>query len=148
MTINILILIIAGIYVLVFVFLLIDFDQECMGNARCISGKVTQITDGDTIQVDGQSIRFALTSTPELFEENGILAKEFVENVCPVGSSVFVDEDDGQTKGSFGRIIGVVYCNGETLNQLVLESGNGKISTEFCSESEFSNTEWAKSNGC
>ncbi|EPA04997.1 nuclease-like protein [Candidatus Nitrosarchaeum limnium BG20] len=121
---------------------------ECTGNARCIKGLVTDVIDGDTIKVDGQSIRFALSSAPELNESDGKIAKDFINGICPVGSSVTVNEDDGQTKGSYDRILGVIYCNGENLNEQLLESGYGSMSTEFCSVSEFSNSEWAKKYGC
>ena len=121
---------------------------ECSGNAGCIPGIVTKIIDGDTIKVYGKSIRFALTSTPELNEFGGIESKEFIESVCPVGSTVLVDEDDKQTEGSYGRIIGVIYCNGLNLNEELLEYDHGYLSSGFCSNSEFSETDWAQKFGC
>ncbi|EGG42123.1 Micrococcal nuclease (thermonuclease)-like protein [Candidatus Nitrosarchaeum limnium SFB1] len=125
-----------------------SFVSECTGNARCIKGLVTDVIDGDTIKVDGQYIRFALSSALELNESDGKIAKDLINGICPIGSSVIVDEDDGQTKGSYGRILGVIYCNGENLNEQLLESGYGSMSTEFCSVSEFSNSEWAQKYGC
>ena len=122
--------------------------DECSGDAGCITGIVTKIIDGDTIKVHGKSVRFALASTPELNEFGGIESKEFIESVCPVGSTALVDEDDKQTKGSYGRIIGVVYCNGLNLNGELLESGFGYISSNFCSKSEFAKENWAQRNGC
>lgn len=122
--------------------------QKCMGNARCITGIVTDVIDGDTIKVDGQSIRFALVSAPELNQPEGITAKDFINDICPVGSTATIDEDDGQTKGSYGRILGVIYCNGKNLNELLVESDYGYLSKEFCSVSEFSNSTWAKNYGC
>ena len=130
------------------VFIIIPFDPMCSGEAECITGKVTKIIDGDTIKVDDKSIRFALTSTPEINDEGGILAKEYVEKICPVGSSVLVDEDDMQTEGSYGRMIGLIKCNGVILNESVLESGYGEISTRYCKTSEFANSDWAKRFGC
>jgi len=121
---------------------------ECTGDARCITGLVTDVIDGDTIKVDGQSIRFTLSSAPELNESDGESAKDFINEICPVGSTVTVDEDDGQKEGSYDRILGVIYCNGENLNEQLLESGYGKMSTEFCPVSEFSNDSWAKKYGC
>ena len=121
---------------------------QCQGDAACFSGKVTAIVDGDTIKVDGESIRFALASSPEEYEEGGKTATLFLENTCPVGSTVLVDEDDGQQEGSYGRMIGVVYCNGQNLNQALLDSDNGYLSTEFCDISEFGTTEWAHLYGC
>ena len=52
---------------------------QCQGNAYYISGgMVTRVIDGDTIIVNGQSIRFTLTSTPELSETGGIEAENLV----------------------------------------------------------------------
>jgi len=121
---------------------------QCLGKARCITGIVTDVIDGDTIKVDGQSIRFALASAPELSEPEGMIAKDFINGICPVGSTVTVDEDDGQTNGSYGRILGVIYCNEKNLNEQLVESDYGYLNKEFCSVSEFSNNVWAKKYGC
>lgn len=123
-------------------------SQGCLGTARCIPGTVTQIIDGDTIKVDGQSIRFALASAPELSEYGGIEAKDFIDDKCPVNSTVLIDEDDGQTEGSYERIIGVIYCNGKNLNEELIESGHGYLTSGFCSRSEFSNQAWTQKHGC
>jgi len=125
-----------------------SLTQNCSGNAKCITGIVTLVIDGDTIKVDGQSIRFALVSAPELKDSGGIESKDFIDSLCPVGSTALIDEDDGQTEGSYGRIIGVIYCNGKNLNEELIKSGNGYLSLEFCSKSEFSNDTWAQNNGC
>jgi len=123
-------------------------SQECSGTARCITGTVTSVIDGDTIKVDGQSIRFALASAPELNEFNGPEARDFIENLCPVGSTVLVDEDDGRTEGSFGRILGVIHCNGVNLDEELLDAGLGDILLEHCSTSEFADDYWAVKHGC
>ena len=120
----------------------------CSGTASCLTGKVTRITDGDTIDLDHTPIRFALASAPELDTAEGHDAKDFIAQICPVGSSAVVDEDDGQTGGSYGRIIGVVYCNGANLNEELVKSGHGYISSRFCSSSEFSTHPWAQKFGC
>ena len=125
-----------------------QLEIECMGDARCIAGTVTRVIDGDTIKVDGQSIRFALSSAPEMDEPDGIKAKNFVQTLCPVGTKAVVDEDDGQTLGSYGRILGVVYCNGLNLNEELLDSGLGYLSSGFCNSSEFTNEYWAQKYGC
>ena len=121
---------------------------ECSGDARCIPGIITKIIDGDTVKVYGKSVRFALSSAPELNESGGINSKKFIENICPVGSTVLVDEDDGQTQGSYGRIIGVIYCNGLNLNEELLANGSGHLSSGFCNTSEFSSHKWAQKFGC
>ncbi len=126
----------------------VEQSNDCSGSARCFTGIVTQVIDGDTIKVEGQSIRFALTSTPELNEFGGVEAKNFIEEICFVGSSALVDEDDGQTEGSYGRIIAVIYCNGFNLNEAILDADLGILSSGFCSSSEFSTHGWAQRYGC
>jgi len=120
-------------------------SQGCSGKARCFTGKVTKIVAGDTIHVAGQSIRLAIVSSPELNKPSGLGAQHFVQQICPVGSNVFVDEDDGQTQGSFGRIVALVYCNGVNLNKAVIEDGFGEISIDSCHKSEFALNSWS---GC
>lgn len=126
----------------------IETSQDCLGEARCFSGTVTKIVDGDTINVDGESIRFALAMAAELDEYGGIDAREFVSLLCPVGSIVLVDEDDGQTEGSHDRLIGVIHCNGINLNEAVIEEGHALLGSGFCSISEFSEENWAQKYGC
>ncbi len=124
-------------------------SHDCSGTARCITGTVTKIVDGDTIHVDGQSIRFALASAPELGSYGaGVKETEFIQSICPVGSTALVDEDDEQTQGSYGRIVGVVYCNGMNLNSELLDSGMGYMEFRFCDISEFGNSDWAIKHGC
>ncbi len=123
-------------------------SQECSGTARCITGTVTSVIDGDTIKVDGQSIRFALASAPELNEFQGTEARNFIDEICPVGSTATVDEDDAQTEGSYGRIVGAIYCNGMNLNSELLDADLGYIDFRFCDISEFGNSDWALKHGC
>jgi len=140
-----------GVVIIVIIatlFLVIPQNQDCLGDARCIKGQVTEVIDGDTIKVEAQSVRFALSSSPEMYDEKGVAAKDYLEKVCPIGSQVLVDEDDGQTMGSYGRIIALVRCNGLILNEAMLEENHATLSKEFCSISEFSNSNWAQDNGC
>ena len=121
----------------------------CQGSAGCFTGTVTEVTDGDTIVVDDVHVRLALTSTPELDETYGIEAKEFTENICPVGSNALVDEDDGQIGGSYGRTIAKVYCGKTLLNSALFDKkGLAKIDTSFCTISEFAVEDWAQKYGC
>jgi len=79
---------------------------NCLGTAKCFTGIVTKVIDGDTLKVNGESIRFSLASAPELKGYGGVDSKNFIETICPVGSTVTVDEDDGYVIGSYGRIVG------------------------------------------
>lgn len=123
-------------------------NPQCIGTARCIYGSVTRIIDGDTIVVGDKSIRFALVNTPEFGDSDYYPSRNYIEKICPVGSTVLVDEDDGQTQGSFGRIIAKIYCNNLVLNEEILKSGHAVILTQFCKVSEFAKEAWAKKFGC
>lgn len=116
---------------------------ECRGTARCLAGTVTHVVDGDTLDVGDDRIRLALVNTPEVGEPGYQEAKDFTANLCPVGSQARVDEDDGQTGGSYGRIVAVVYCGGENLNARLVSAGHAVVLTEFCAVSEFSGEAWA-----
>jgi len=125
-----------------------SLSQDCSGTARCITGTVTKIVDGDTIHVDGESVRFALASAPELSGYGGVESRNFIQTICPIGSDVIVDEDDGQTGESFGRMIGVIYCNGMNLNAELLDADLGYLENRFCDSSEFASDPWAQKHGC
>jgi endonuclease YncB( thermonuclease family) len=122
----------------------------CKGSADCFTGIVTEIVDGDTIDVNNVRVRLSMVNTPERGEAGYNEATEITESVCPVGANALVDEDDGQKEGSYDRLIGVVYCNGSTtsLNQVLLEQGKAIVYEDFCGVSEFANDKWVTSFGC
>jgi hypothetical protein len=129
-------------------------SSECKGQADCFRGTVTEIVDGDTLDVNNVRVRLALVNTPGSGENGYTEAIDFVQSVCDVGTTALVDEDDGQKEGSFDRVIGLVYCgndninNKKSLNELLLEGGYAVIYQDFCSISEFSSSSWAQSRGC
>jgi micrococcal nuclease len=110
-----------------------------------ISGPVTHVVDGDTLDINDIRIRLSLVNTPEIGEAGFVPAKEFVESLC-LDKDGQVDIDDGQRQGSFGREIGIVYCDGINLNSELMKKGYAAISAEFCEVSEFSAEPWAKSS--
>jgi endonuclease YncB( thermonuclease family) len=120
----------------------------CKGTARCYQSTVTRIVDGDTLYVNNDSIRLTLVDAPEYNEEGGNEATELASSICPIGSKAIVDEDDGQTAGSYGRIVAVVYCNARNLNAELIINGYATIYEEFCNVSEFANEDWVKRYGC
>jgi endonuclease YncB( thermonuclease family) len=128
--------------------------SECQGQADCFRGTVTEIVDGDTLDVNNVRVRLALVNTPERGENGYTEAIDFVQSVCSVGTTALVDEDDGQKEGSFDRVIGLVYCGGDninnkkSLNELLLELSNAVIYQDFCGISEFSLASWAQRYGC
>jgi len=128
--------------------------NECQGQADCFRGTVTEIVDGDTIDINNVRVRLALINTPERGESGYTEAIDFVESVCNVGTTALVDEDDRQKEGSFDRLIGLVYCgddginNKKSLNELLLERRYAVIYQDFCNISEFSSASWVQRYGC
>jgi micrococcal nuclease len=119
-----------------------------MGSARCFTGKVTRIVDGDTIDVNDIRIRLTLVNTPEIGQPLYREARQFTASLCPVGSAVLVDQDDGQLEGSFDRMIGKVFCGDKVLNSELLDAGLAEILQRYCNESEFSDEDWAQQYSC
>lgn len=110
-----------------------------------LSGAVTDVVDGDTLDVNGIRIRLALVNTPEVGQPGFDSAKRFVENLCLFKSGE-VDMDDGQRQGSFGREIGVVYCERVNVNQALMNNSLATIDVSFCDVSEFAHEVWAVSH--
>lgn len=108
-----------------------------------LSGPVTYIVDGDTLDVNDVRVRLALVDTPERGEIGYQSAKTFTKDVC-LGKQAEVDIDDGQRGGDrYGREIGVVYCDGVNINSELLDKELASIYTEYCDISEFANDQWA-----
>lgn len=153
-------IVIVAVAMLVFVSFLYYFESTgsdavlsevpgtCKGSAGCFYGTVTGVIDGDTITVDGNKIRLAIVDTPEEHEEGYADATSFTSSVCPIGSTVVVDQDDFQTRGSYGRTIAEVTCGDVVLNRALLESGMAVIEKNLCEKSEFSTETWATEFGC
>ncbi len=130
----------------------IFLKSMCKGSAACFRGVVKNVIDGDTLEINGETVRLALVDTPEKWEDGYETAKNFTESICSVGSNAIVDEDDLQTSRSHRRIVAVVYCKTNekfvNLNEELLKAGYAVVLTDFCNRSEFANEEWAKLNGC
>ncbi len=118
-------------------------DPRCTGGAQCIAGNVTRVIDGDTLDVGDVRVRLALVNAGELGTFKGDIAHRIVGAVCQAGSAAVIDEDDGQTQGSYGRMLGVVWCGNVNLNELLVDIKYGQIDTRYCHASEFSEEPWA-----
>ena len=119
-------------------------------NSRCTTGTITEIFDGGNVRVGNALFRLALVSPPELDEIGGQEAKEFLEEICPVGSDALVDQDDLRPLEHLtgtGRIMAVVYCNGLNLNEELVEHDFEYFDSTYCYTSEFADDPWAK-EGC
>lgn len=128
--------------------MLMENEVICGGSAECFTGEVTNIVDGDTIDIGDIRIRLSLTNTPELDEGGYKAAKDFTSDLCPVGSRALVDQDDIQLVDVYGRMLAKVTCGDNNLNAELIYNGYAGILTEYCAESEFSIEDWAQEYGC
>ena len=118
------------------------------------TGTITKVIDGDTVDIltpvgnesRTERIRLVLVDAPEYMQQGFIEAKNFVMEMC-LEKNVLVDPDDNQDK-SYGRIVGVLYCDGSNMNAEILDKDLASIYGSFCSVSELGNSDWAKRNGC
>jgi len=138
-------ILIPSIILISILFFLIN-QESTQPSTKYYQGKITKIIDADTLEIDNKTIRLALVDAPEYYEDKGKEAKEFISNICPIGSTAIIDEDQGQTAGSYGRVIAVVYCNKRNLNAELINNNYGIIDKRFCNVSEFANEDWAE--GC
>lgn len=121
---------------------------ECIGTKLCIKDKVKRVVDGDTIYTKDYKIRLSLTNTPERTEKGFKEALLFTKKMCPVGSSITIDQDDKQPFDKYKRLVGKVTCSGKVLNSELLENCHANILTQYCKKSEFATESWAKKFGC
>ena len=98
---------------------------------------VQRVVDGDTVDlfVDcgfnimrKERIRFYGVDAWETRgeeREEGLKAKEFVQNLLPVGSECVVRT--GKEQGKFGRYLGEIFVNDRSLNEMLLEEGHAEV---------------------
>jgi len=90
-------------------------------HSATLTGKVERIPDGDTITVSREVVRFAHVDTPECGQHPyGDLSKEHLMTLINVGDEVVVEYD---TRGKYGRLIGIVYKDGLNVNLKMAEDG-------------------------
>ena len=124
----------------------VNLPKPTMKEGIELSGPVTYVVDGDTLDVNDVRVRLALVDTPEVGEKGYQSAKDFVKNLC-LGNGAEVDIDDGQRGGDrYGREVGVVYCNGVNVNSELLKKGYAITYTDYCDVSEFANDGWSRCN--
>ena len=86
----------------------LDCSEE---KGECYSTTVSMVIDGNVIRdSDGRLIELSLVSVQESYVSDGKEPKEYVESVCPVGSSILVDEDDLRLSGRYDEMISK-FCN-------------------------------------
>ncbi len=115
-----------------------------------IKSQDIQITDGDTIKINGEKIRFSGIDTPELKQD---CVKENIKNSCGLKAKKILIDKIGNNKitclregkDQYNRTLAECFINNESLSSFLVRSGYAfayrKYSKKFISDEEF-----AKSN--
>ena len=111
------VILVISISVLVFLFTYTDIKSQDV-----------KITDGDTIKINGQKIRFSGIDTPEL---NQTCVKEGVKNSCGLtAKQILIDKiiDNKvkcikEGKDRYKRILAECFVNNESLSRYLVRSG-------------------------
>ena len=99
------------------------------------SGEVVGVADGDTITVlhngKGERVRLYGIDTPEKRQAFGKKAKQFTSSMV-FGKTVKVETKDFDR---YGRTVGLVSINGESLNETLIKAGYAWVYSRYCKES-------------
>ena len=83
--------------------------------------KIDRIIDGDTVEVNGSSVRFLGMNTPERGEFYYLEAKEFLEELI-LNKTVRLESGKDEYD-KYGRLLAYVFLNGENINLKLVEEG-------------------------
>ena len=126
---------------LAFLFVTVSLPSLCLA----WSGKVVSVTDGDTIKVlhngKEEKIRLYGIDTPEKKQSFGQKAQELT-SVLVAGRNVEVQQKDIDR---YGRIVGLVSVDGQSLNELIIQNGYAWVYRQYCKEKFCS--DWIRSEG-
>ncbi len=132
------VILVISISVLVFLFTYTDIKSQDV-----------KITDGDTIKINGEKIRFSGIDTPEL---NQTCVKEGVKNSCGLAAKqILIDKivDNKvrcikEGKDRYKRILAECFVNNESLSRYLVRSGYAfayrKYSKKFIIDENYART--------
>lgn len=107
-----------------------------MFNPYYYNAKVLDVYDGDTITVDvdfGFSIRMEMRirlwgiDTPEIRgkeRSNGLISRDYLREMI-LGKDIIL-ETIKDSKGKYGRILGIIHFNGLNVNEHLINEGLAK----------------------
>ena len=104
--------------------------------ATCFSwpAKVVSVTDGDTITVlhnnQKKEIRLYGIDCPEKLQSRGEQAKTLTTALVS-GRNVDVEQKDIDL---YGRVVGLVKVDGQSLSELIVQNGYAWVYTKYCKE--------------
>ena len=111
-----------------------------------IKSQVIKITDGDTIKINGEKIRFSGIDTPELKQT---CIKNGVKNLCGIkAKEILIDKISNKKvscirdgKDQFKRTLAECFVNNESLSRYLVRSGYAfayrKYSKKFIKDEDY-----------
>lgn len=105
-----------------------------------LTGNVTHVRDGDTIEVGGVPVRLNGVAAPELDEPVGQEAKQFMIRLV-AGKAVRCDLNGERT---YDRVVGVCYLNDQDIGASIIAAGLARDCPRF-SGGRYSATDTAAS---
>ena len=127
--------------------------ELCSGGGRCFAGFVAGNAGGNITILDVEDnvrkeIRLSLVDPPGAGER---LHRDYLgvlEAFCPAGAYAVFDEDGGLGGGREDMQVGKLYCEGEPVNEQVLDMGLATLDLDDCAGSEYAAEPWARGRGC
>lgn len=127
--------------------------ELCSGGGGCFAGFVAGNAGGNITILDVEAnvrkgVLLSLVEPPRAGER---LHRDYLgvlEAFCPVGSYALFDEDAGLGGGGEDRLAGKLYCEGEPVNEQVLDLGLAALNLDDCGDSEYAAEAWARGHGC
>jgi endonuclease YncB( thermonuclease family) len=95
--------------------------------AETLTGKVTKVRDGDTIEVDGTAIRLQGVAAPERREAGGRAARDFMRRLVDGKPVRCVTTSER----SWDRQIGICYRDGEDIGAEIIRAGLARDCPRF-----------------
>jgi endonuclease YncB( thermonuclease family) len=100
------------------------------------ASEVVKVYDGDTIIVRSKGsdvrVRFACVDAPEMAQQPyGQLSRDHLAKLLPVGTEVEVYV---KTKDQYGRVVGEVVKDGESINLQMVQDGMAYVWSKFASQ--------------
>ena len=114
-------------------------------------GTITEVVDGDTVDISASRYRLNLIDTPERGELGFLEATNEVKRLCPRGSVVYYDDNDVTPFDKYGRHLGVIWCEGNdyrmTVGEHLYSLGLAEFYYPYCGTSEAATDGWAAVHG-
>ena len=104
---------------LIFLGIVLSFNSTAIAQVTSIAGKVTKVRDGDTIEVGSIAIRLMGVTAPELGEQLGKSARDFMLGLVlskPI-------QCDLNGKKSYDRFVALCFLEGRDIGAALISAG-------------------------